>query len=380
MADSDLGAAGATSQSKQENPTYYAWKPFAGKSETEYDANFVGAQSPERVKHVQKSTEPSLEGIINQSDASPVETEYDSKFVGTQSPEPVVHVEKTSEPTLEGIINQNDVLVSETEYDAMTKDAEANNSADAVEHVKKSADPSLQGILDLGCPLGSTEYDAAFKTSFIEQVTKAQKEVKASLEGIFKYPDVQNTFVSEYDANFAPKEDTSTTVDTVAAMQDEGASAESADPTSGASETSVATLEPQSAQVEESAPDAAAESEPQSEPVIIMDGGDSASEAISPAEAPTPAPATETEVPMEETTPTEDPEPESEPVVENKFNAFESVSHMTYKWPITAGKKPVEGKVTSSDLVFGVMQAAPQDATLESDLEGQLAQAKKRMT
>lgn len=387
-------AAGATAKSKEDIPTYYAWKPFAGEPETEYDAKFVGAQSPERVKHVQKSTEPSLDGIISGS-APVAETEYDSKFVGTQSPEPVVHVEKSAEPTLDGIINQTDALVSETEYDAMTK--ATSDTTDAIEHVKKSTAPSLEGIMDIGAPLGGTEYDAAFKTSLIEQVTKAQKETKASLEGIFKYPGAQPAFISEYDASFAPKEDAASTVDTTAAMQDEGASAESVDPTSAVSEASPEPL---------SAPEPAAEPEPKSEPVMVMDGGDSAAEAINPSDpccdcdcpcdeeaAPAAAPTTETEAdagancdcdccPPEEPAATVD-EPasvsEPEPVPKSNFNAFESVSHMEYQWPITAGKKPADGKPTTSDLVSGVMQAAPEGATLESDLEGQLAQAKKKM-
>ena len=44
-------AAGGVTQSKDEIPTYYAWKPFGGKTESEYDAKYLGVQSPEKVEH-----------------------------------------------------------------------------------------------------------------------------------------------------------------------------------------------------------------------------------------------------------------------------------------------------------------------------------------
>jgi hypothetical protein len=372
-------------KTKDANPTYFAWKSAGAVTETEYDAKYLGAQSPERVEHIHKSVAPSLDGIIDQNVDAVTETEYDSKFVGTQAKEAIEHMHKSLAPSLEGIIDQNVDTVAETEYDAMTK---AAGAADAVtEPITKGAastNPSLEGVFGSDAAMGVSENAAAFQNSeamiaMLDKVAKGNNEVKQSLAGIFKYSGVTNAFVTEYDDNFASNQsgDASVEADTAAAQQDDGAS--SVEPASDASP------EPETAPVPEPEPAAVAAAASSSSQASfgIMDGGSSAADSIAPpsVDAAAPAPEAEAEVPAEESAPVEEPAAAPAPAAEteSKYNAFQTTNQVSYLWPATAGQKPQERKPSTSDLVAGAMAAAPQGAVLEADLDGQLAMAKKKM-
>ena len=160
--------------------------------------------------------------------------------------------------------------VGQTTYDADFKDMDA--VAEGVEHVKKSADITLEGLMDIGEPVGQTEYAAKFHMQeMLEKVVDAHKAAKASLEGVFNYGD-KSPMCTEYDASFVANaaaaattpgpETTAGDVDTAAAQQDEGSAAS-------------ASMEPTSVAPAESEAPAA-----KSEPVMVMDGGDSAADSI----------------------------------------------------------------------------------------------------